>query len=137
MNTRIKKSKSVNQYNLKGEYLNTFTSIPDALDYMNVRRNSGISRCCRGLARSYNGYLWRYSDEVIKGDNIASYKRSDTVSVVKLTLTGDLIEIFDTVKLAELSVNGTVNIAKCCNGDYEQSKGYKWMYLEDYIKLRS
>ena len=43
-----------------GEYVKTFKSVKDAMDYVGVEYNAGISRCLKGKAKTAHGYVWKY-----------------------------------------------------------------------------
>jgi hypothetical protein len=58
---------------------------------------------------------------------MSSYKK-----VRQLTLQGDLIKVFDSMKSASviLDVN-YYSISKCCNFTYDQTKGYRFEFETD------
>ena len=57
--------------------------------------------------------------------------------IVKLSLDLDLIKIWGSCGEAErLEGFNHGHISKCCKGKAKTHKGYKWMYYEDYIKLK-
>ena len=53
--------KAVNQYNLNGEYVTTYSSASEAANKMGFNR-SGIMKCCKQLPKykTANGFIWRY-----------------------------------------------------------------------------
>lgn len=54
-------SLAVNQYDLKGNYLNTYPSIREAARAIGAERwNSHISGVCRGKRKTAAGYRWEY-----------------------------------------------------------------------------
>lgn len=54
----------VEQYSLKGDYIQTFNSQRDAAKFLGNRKYScNISKCCNGkLKRAYN-YIWKYGNK--------------------------------------------------------------------------
>lgn len=54
-----KNSVKVDQLDLEGNYIRTFSSIIEAEKYLNI---SNIGACCRGKRFSAGGYKWRYKD---------------------------------------------------------------------------
>lgn len=58
--TRHIHRKSVKQFNLAGEELNTFNSIKEAANFVKVSE-VGIGLACRGLQATSGGYIWRYN----------------------------------------------------------------------------
>lgn len=61
-----KKAKAVYMYSIKGDKLRRFNSLYAAMKYVNGKSDDRISKCCRGLAKSAYGYIWRYAEEVNK-----------------------------------------------------------------------
>lgn len=63
-----------------------------------------------------------------------SRKKALSVKRVQLTLDGLKVKIWDSAKDAgDFGFDPSV-ISKCCKGIRKTSKGFKWMYLEDYEK---
>ena len=52
--------KKVNCYNLKNEFINTFYSLADAARKTGSDTRS-ISKCCKGKAKSSNGFIWKFN----------------------------------------------------------------------------
>lgn len=60
------------------------------------------------------------------------YRRRDSKIVLKLTMSGQIIEEFESVKDAAISVGANeTNIAKCCRGECKSIKNFKWKYKEE------
>ena len=55
--------KIVQQYDKDMNLVATFDSIKEACDVTGLRR-SGISNCCRGLLRTSQGFIWRFSESI-------------------------------------------------------------------------
>ena len=50
---------------------------------------------------------------------------------LKLTMSGQIIEEFGSVKDAAISVGvNETNIAKCCRGECKSIRNFKWKYKE-------
>lgn len=49
----------VAQYDKDNNYIQTFNSIADAQNYLNIK-NSHISDCCSGKRQTDHGYIWKY-----------------------------------------------------------------------------
>ena len=47
------------QFSLKGEYIQTFDSMGDALKEVNGKSVGNISSCCSGKKKNAYGYLWK------------------------------------------------------------------------------
>lgn len=54
--------------------------------------------------------------------------------VQQLSINGDIIECFDSIKNAsEKTKIDKSSISKCCRGELETAGGYKWIYKNDYF----
>lgn len=54
--------------------------------------------------------------------------------IVQLSLTGELIQKFDSIAMAGRVLNiDSSSIAKACKGILKTTKGFKWKYESDYI----
>jgi group I intron endonuclease len=58
-----KKSKSVDQFNLKNEFVKTFSCIREAADELQIQK-TGICLCCQGKLKSSGNFIWRYHNIV-------------------------------------------------------------------------
>lgn len=54
--TSFRKGKTVNQYNLKGELINTFNSTQEAERLFNNYSKDNIGACCRNQQKTAYGY---------------------------------------------------------------------------------
>lgn len=66
---------------------------------------------------------------------VASNKRK---SVVQLTMAGEFVSEFESIMEAErkTGVNHSA-ISKCCRLLQSQASGYKWMYADEYYKIKT
>jgi len=56
-------SVSVDMYSLEGEILQTFDSVTEALEFINIKSKSNIIQCCLGKTFSCGGFRWAYKDK--------------------------------------------------------------------------
>ena len=56
-----KKGKKINQYDKQGNFIRSWDYIRDADKALGIN-NSSIIRCCRGIAKTAGGFVWRYAD---------------------------------------------------------------------------
>ena len=56
--------KKVYQYDLDGNYIQTFDSITDAQRAVGIK--SGVRLCCQGKIKQAGGYKWKFEEENIK-----------------------------------------------------------------------
>jgi hypothetical protein len=57
------KSKSVNQYDLEGNFIKTWESARQAAIYLGSRDGSAIIGCCKKRKLTFKNYIWRYVNE--------------------------------------------------------------------------
>lgn len=136
------RAKSVIQLKLNGEFVAEFESAVQAGKSIN-RDSDLINACCRQKRHTAYGYLWlykeNYTEEFVKAlvDKCNNRKSRVEKAVVQLDLNGNFIKEYKSIKEASLETGCNIsNITQCCKGKrYKTSKGYKWMYKEDYLKL--
>ena len=91
------------------------------------------------VRKKYKDFYWCYEEDLDILLKSKPFVSSQVKSVVKLDIeTKELLEVFPTVSLAAQSVNmGRESISRACKGKIKYSAGYKWMYLEEYEKIKS
>jgi group I intron endonuclease len=52
--------KSVLQYSKEGEFINEFSSLKEAKDFIKAKSKSNIADCCNGKLKTSHGYVWKY-----------------------------------------------------------------------------
>ena len=131
---RIKKS--VNQYDLDGNYIRTFDSVYVA-EKTCGKYNRAIYHCLHGDTKSALGYLWRYEKDCPAGEKIDPiYRRKRRgKAVVKYSTAGKFISRYDTIKDAvqEMSLSSTYmtafrHIKACCERKEQYAYGFIWRY---------
>ena len=63
------KSKSVNQYDLKGKFIMSYPSTGTAARAIGANNGSHIGECCRGKIKQYKGFIWRYVEDIVSTSN--------------------------------------------------------------------
>lgn len=128
-----------------GEFIAEFKSIKEGS--VKGLQSSGahhhISSCCNGFLKQAYGYKWMYREdyekELMEHGKIApvQYDRPK-LAVVQLTKNGEFVAIHKTAMIGAKAIgkNVTGNIHSCCKGKHASAYGYKWMYQEDYEKLK-
>ena len=61
----IGKAKVVNQYDLKGKFIMQYPSTGIAAKAIGAKAISHIGECCRIKIKSYEGYIWRYAEDIV------------------------------------------------------------------------
>lgn len=134
------KSKPVSQYSLKGEYLQSYPSISEAVRSIHDRKasTSGICEACSNNHSNTTayGYIWKYTDDstpieelVKRATNVIHHKDR---AINQYTLDGKYVKTFLTIKDAADScgIKSASAITNVCNGRAKTSGGYIWKYAE-------
>lgn len=126
-------SKSIEQFDLDGNYIKTWESLAEASKTLNISRGT-LCSCLKGIIKSCGGYQWKYTDS---NDKIEKYSIEHPVRrIVQLDLDGNFINIYDNLHDAERKTGVWITqIRKCCDKIpmYKTAKGYKWCWEDDYI----
>lgn len=122
---------SINQYDLKGNYINTYYNMYEA------ERQTGISSKSIYLGvhlkqKAVGGFQWRFSDDKenlvtdLSNEKIRKYKQKVKQIDIK---TNETINIYESVSEAnrQTGINQT-SIRKVCNNKGKTAGGYKWEY---------
>ena len=64
-------SKEIHQYDLLGNYVNTFSNAVEAAKSLNLKHSSKINACARGERKKAGNFIWTY----IKYNNVEKYER--------------------------------------------------------------
>ncbi len=150
------------QYDLKGNLLNCWDSIK-AVESQLGFNNSKITAVAKGNygRRTAYGYVWRYSkdsfdkypttnqynfteeqrnhlSEIHKGNKNSMYgiKGKDnkkSVKIIQKDLEGKLIKIWDSVTLAQNTLNIN-NISMCLKKKRKKAGGFLWEYFKEIVR---
>lgn len=63
--SNLGKGKEVYQYDLNGKFINKYSSASQAARSLGVNNHSRISECCRGKIKTYKGFVWKYSEDIV------------------------------------------------------------------------
>lgn len=124
-----KQEKSVYQYSLNGDFVNSYNSLSHASKSTGIDLRL-ISECClnKNGRKMTGGYMWTYCYNGIK---IPPYKRNyASKSVAVYDLNGSLIKIYESIKEAilelKLKQSAASNISSCIKGNKKSAYGYIW-----------
>lgn len=114
----------VHQYNLNGEYLQSFNSIKEAEQKLNCKLQ-GINESIR-MEQQYKGFLWRRGE---KFDKVTPYKssKSSARKIGQYTMNNVLVKTFNTVREARKEFP---NVSKVLKGEATHCHNFKFKYLE-------
>ncbi len=59
------KAKRVNQYDLNYKFIMSYESIGAAARALGLNSSNHIGECCRGKIKTYKGFIWRYSEDIV------------------------------------------------------------------------
>ena len=134
-------TKTVLQYNLKGEYLNEYNSIEEAVKCNEKTNRTSLSACCSGKFKTSGGFIWRYKlDEnfpsIIEVGNIteqdiirSTLNKKREKPVDQFDLEGNLLKQFKSMSEAVIELNiCRTGIYQCCTGKLKTYKKYIWKY---------
>jgi hypothetical protein len=140
------RAKTIVQLTLSGKFVAEYATTVELEDKYGWKRST-INGCLKGRSDSAYGHRWFYKDIYIKhlageinltlaynGDYKGSRKPKP---VIQLTLNKEFISEFPHAKAAGEAIGSKKGntITACCRGKNLSSKGYIWMYADDYYNL--
>ena len=139
--------REVVQYDLDGNFIQTFESISEAERVLKLKpKSSNITRVCQGKAYESNGYQWRYLNEDIDYQlnigksplkevlqNASKKSKENRIYNSKRVAqcdknTHEIIKVFNSIKEAsEITKTNFTGIYKVCKGIRNTAGGYYWI----------
>lgn len=122
--------KAVDQYNLFGEYIQTFSSLLEAARSFGSQRSGPIIDCCKHqrATKTAFGFFWTYHGEKLDLNWCWNKKRP----VYQWSLDGELVGRYINCSAAGKETGMIQNIAEiqksCKSGGSVVCKGYQWTY---------
>ena len=118
--------KIVLQYDLDGNLIREWDSLKMIEIELSINK-SNVANCCRNIAKSAGGFIWRYKDNLIK-----VYKLKRGREVEQYSKNNEFINMFNSLKEACL-ITGVRdnNIQDCCVGRLKSAGGFIWKYKSD------
>ena len=115
-------TKTVDQYDLDGSFIQTFSSCAEAAKTFNKAKTQ-ISACCRKTCASCAGFLWRFH-----GDEPPAPYYPNHSKILQYSLEGKLLEEYRSAKEAsERTGIGRTSIVQCYTGKLKTAGGFKWV----------
>ncbi len=116
------KTKEIHQYDLDGNYIQSFESIILASRELTGIKSLSISRAIKTEGQS-GGYLWSYD----KVDKLPIYNKVNKPrKVAQYTLDGELVKVYDSVRACKKEFCGCVHVLA---GTREKAGGYIFKYI--------
>lgn len=132
--TTTRELQRVCQYDLDGNYLNSYESVDVAADDTGVSKES-IRRVCSGVRNTGGGYMWRrYCEEEIP-KKIGAYSKEVQTStprkISQYNVSGEIIETYDSISEAvrKTGINAK-SIRENAKGKQNHAGGYIWKYVD-------
>lgn len=125
------------QLTLQGEFVAEYDSCSYAGKAIGTDAGA-ISACCSNKGSSLHGFMWMKKEDY-DPNNIKPYKNSAHKSVVQLSSNFEYIATYESLADAQRSTGcHSQNIGRCCkNYPKIKTKGFYWMYEDDYMKLNN
>lgn len=112
--------KSVYQFSLIGELIAIYKSMANASEITGTQQ-SDISKCCNGVIKSANGFVWSFNNKFICNNN--PHQKPIDVYTINGEFLETLMKQGDAIKYTH-----SKNISKLCSGKLIQSNGYVFRY---------
>lgn len=121
--------KIIYQYDLEGNYLNSYKSIKSASEILNVSRTS-ISHNLNGKQKTAFGFIWIFKFLGSKID-VSNLKHGKSKSILQMDINNNIIKIWDSMVDIEKELNiSSGKICMCCKGKRKTTGGFKFEYYE-------
>lgn len=125
-------SKEIDEYDLNGNYINSYESANYYHNFVNKEYNaSSIRQCCNKLTH-YKNRIFRFKGS----DKPTPYIKPQPNHIRKIyqrDLEGNIINEFISVSEASRKTNSSrTGILGCANGYYKTAGGYIWTYTKEY-----
>ena len=119
----------VEQYTIKGEYLNTFYNMHEA------ERQTGVSskniwQAVSKSSYSAGGYQWKYAHDLTPISDITSKTRKYKQVVLRIDKDGNVVEYESASEAERQNKISSIQIRRVCQGKGKTAGGYKWQYKE-------
>lgn len=116
------KTKAVDQYDLDGNFIQTFNSCVEAAKFFG-KTKAQISACCRKTCGSCAGFLWRFH-----GDELPAPYYPNHFKILQYSLDGELLKEYRGAKEASENTGiGSSSIVQCYTGTIQTAGGFKWV----------
>lgn len=130
----LNKGKPVLQYDLQGNYIQTFESAFQAANSTGLCDET-IRQACRQIRPGAGGYQWRYfsTNFPLQIAPLKNYQSKKKRKVNQFNLRGELINSFDSLQEAAQKTNiNSTNIGRVCRVKGKaKAGGFQWRFSED------
>lgn len=127
-------AKPVNQYDLDGNFIETYPSECRAAEAVGLKYSSQISDACIEKTSTAKGFIWRFYDEPLKKielENIIVHSKP----IKQYTESGDFIKEWSSATEAGIALNidpsSIISICKHRNKKRHTAGNYIWSYYNE------
>lgn len=131
------------QLSFEGELIKVWNGLNEITNSLNLAESS-IRSAINGHIKSVGGFIWMTKDYYEENkDNLKLYKpKSRRRAVIKLDVNGNFLCEYNSISLAIKDLGGgstskIMKITSVCNGEQETYQGFRWMYKEDYERIKN
>ncbi|SHJ83986.1 hypothetical protein SAMN02745163_02673 [Clostridium cavendishii DSM 21758] len=118
---KAKQNKTIEQYDLKGNYIDTWDTVKLAAEYYNTTPKA-IRRVCTGERKSCCNFIWQYADRI---------ENKKKRAVRQYDINGNLIKEWPNLREAATFYEVTFQaIERAISGKYKTCCGFMWKYSE-------
>lgn len=126
-------SKSVQQFDLDGNFIKEFPSMSLAAEEVGISPNI-LTKCCQGKTDHCGLYQWKYSDDdnhtikQLSNKEVSLYERK----ILQYDLKKNLLNVYNSMDEATKQTNvAKSSICNVCKGKKNTAGGYIWRYFDD------
>lgn len=133
------KKKTVYQYNLDGEFINSFVSATEGSNATGTNIGN-LCACCRNVVKQANGFFWSYNfiedsnliKRYIDGEiDFATIKTRNEKPVVQMDLSNKELRVFNSIRDASLITGiSAQEISQACKNSNKVTREFKWKFYE-------
>lgn len=121
------KSKTVYQYDLKGNFIKEWKSATEVEAQLNIH-HANICACIGNRRKHAGGYLWRN----FKTDTIPSYRKNLSVKPVHMyDMEGNYIKSYSSARNSEVDGFSYKQVSNCCTGKHKSHKNFKFSFVKN------
>lgn len=134
-NSKKDMSKGINQYTLRGEYINSFQAMSDANISLGLKKEHGGLNRAVVQKKPFKGFRWARKSDILNltQEDMVGKLNNMGISINQLDKdTLELIKVWSNAKeiVSTLSINGG-SLSRVCNGKLNSTGGFKWAFASN------
>ena len=136
------KKKVVYQYNLSGEYVNTFKSATEGAHATGTNIGN-LCACCRNIVKQANRFFWSYNfiddpnliKRYLDGEiSFSAIQTRNEKQVVQMDLNNNELQVFSSIDAASRETGiPAQEISQACKNPNKVTREFKWKFAENII----